>query len=280
MCLVCGMIGVRATQKEAIDLAHAHGFESVEANGNFLASLNDEQVAELRADMKVKHVVFGWAGLPVEFRREETAFTEGLKGLPRIAAGLKRAGVDRVGTYISPGSSAMTYLQNFKQHAWRLGEAAKVLKDHGARLGLEYVGTKTSRDRSKFPFIHTMAEMKELIAEIGTGNVGLVIDSWHWWQAGDTAADILALKSQDVIAVHFNDAPAGVAKESQLDNRRELPMATGVIEAGAFLNALNQIGYDGPVCAEPFNQALNALDNEPACAATIEALKKAFALIR
>jgi sugar phosphate isomerase/epimerase len=125
-----------------------------------------------------------------------------------------------------------------------------------------------------------MAEMKDLIAEIGTGNVGIVLDSWHWWQAGDTVEDILALQGDQIIQVHLNDAPTGVAKDAQLDNRRELPMATGVIDAGAFLSALNQIGYDGPVCAEPFSRSLNALGSDAACAATIEALKKAVALIR
>ena len=45
------------------------------------------------------------------------------------------------------------------------------------------------------------------------------------------------------------------------------------------MNALDRRGYAGPVRAEPFNRALNDLDNEPACAATIEALKKAVALM-
>jgi len=218
--------------------------------------------------------------LTVEFRRDETPFTETLKGLPKIAAGLQRAGVTRVGTWLTPGSGTLTYLQNFRQHARRLGEVAKVLKDHQIRLGLEYVATKTSRDPLKYPFVHTMAEMKDLIAEIGTGNVGIVLDSWHWWQAGDSVPDILTLKGDQIIQVHLNDAPAGIAKEAQLDNHRELPLATGVIDAGAFLTALNQIGYDGPVCAEPFSQSLKAMGAEPACAATIAALKKAAALIR
>ena len=42
--------------------------------------------------------------------------------------------------------SPATYLENFKLHARRLRAAAEVLKDHGQRLGLEYVGTKTSRE--------------------------------------------------------------------------------------------------------------------------------------
>ena len=64
-----------------------------------------------------------------------------------------------------------------------------------------------------------------------------------------------------------------------MDNRRELPCTTGIIDVDAFLNALNQIGYDGPVRAEPFNQAVNHMTRDEACAAAMAALKKAFALI-
>jgi sugar phosphate isomerase/epimerase len=203
-----------------------------------------------------------------------------LKKLPDIAAALAKAGADRVGTWLSPAHNSLTYLQHFRQCAQRLREVARVLRDHNVRLGLEYVGTITARSGRKHPFIHTLAETRELIAEIGTGNVGLVLDSWHWWQAGDNAGDIISLKNQDIVSVDLNDAPAGLAKEQQKDGQRELPCATGVIDMAAFLNALNQVGYDGPVRAEPFNKSLNDLDNEAACAATIQAMRKAFELIR
>jgi len=52
-----------------------------------------------------------------------------------------------------------------------------------------------------------------------------------------------------------------------------------IFDTAAFLKALNQIGYDGPVRAEPFNKVLNDLNNEEACAAAIAAMRKAFALI-
>jgi len=128
--------------------------------------------------------------------------------------------------------------------------------------------------------VHTMAEARELIADVGMGNVGLVLDTWHWWTAGDAVSDLLALTNDDVVSVDLNDAPKGIAKEQQKDNERELPVATGVIDVAAFLTALVTIGYDGPVRAEPFNKALNALDNDPACAATSAALHQAMGLIR
>lgn len=277
--LVCGMIGVQASQQQAIDLAHEHGFGSVEAMASYLAGLSSEQMAALKEEMRGKGVIFGASGLPVEFRQSEEQFTQGMRSLPKLAAGLERAGVTRVGTWLRPGDNDLTHLQNLKQHKRRLGEVARTLGDHGLKLGLEYVGTKTLRDRYRFEFVHTMAETKELLAEIGRENVGFVLDSWHWWNAEESAEDIRTLKGSDVVAVDLNDAPAGIPRERQMDNQRELPLATGVIPVKEFLSALKQIGYDGPVRAEPFNKALNELDNDQACAKTSEALHKAFALV-
>ncbi|MEW6303389.1 MAG: sugar phosphate isomerase/epimerase family protein [Verrucomicrobiota bacterium] len=279
--LVCGAIGVSAkTQAEVNVLAHKHGFESVEARGEELARLSDGELQAVLADLKAKGLVWGAASLPVDYRGDEAKFKEGMKGFPGVAKGLERAGVKRLGTWLTPSSDSLTYLANFRQTARRLREVASVLKDHGIRFGLEYVGTQKSLVGRKYPFIHTLAETQDLIAEIGTGNVGLVLDSWHWWTAGDTEADLLAVKNEQIVSVDLNDAPAGKPREEQIDNQRELPMATGVINVGAFLNAIHRIGYDGPVRAEPFNKALNALDNDAACAATITAMKKAFALIQ
>jgi sugar phosphate isomerase/epimerase len=279
LCLSPGAIGVTGNQMQTIDLAARHGFESIEPQGEYLASLSAEKLAEVLAAMKADGLVFGAAGLSVEFRQSEDKFAEGVKNLPALAAGLNRAGVKRVGTWLMPGHSSLSYVENFRQLARRLRSVAQVLQDHDIRLGMEYVGTKTIWTRQRYPFIHTLKEMRDLMAEIGTGNTGVVLDSWHWWQAEDTVAELLALNNEQVISVDLNDAPGGVAKDQQIDGRRELPCATGVIDVGAFLRALNQIGYDGPVRAEPFNKPLNDLGNEPACAATILSLKKAVALL-
>jgi sugar phosphate isomerase/epimerase len=277
--LVCGNLGVSANQREAIDLAARHGFESVGADGGYLTSMTDDQAAELKSVLRSQDLRFGAAGLPLEFRRDEERFRESLKTLPKFAAGLKRAGVSRVGTWLTPCDDHLTYVQNFHQHALRLREAGKVLTDYGLRLGLEYVGPKTSWASRRYPFIHTMAEMKELIVEINVSNVGFILDSWHWWNAGETAQDVLSLRASEVVAVDLNDAPKGIPKDQQVDGRRELPCATGVIDVGTFLNALNRIGYDGPVRAEPFNEAVRQMTKDDACEAASRSLKKAFALV-
>ncbi len=279
--LTPGSVGVSVkSQRELNELAHRHRFEAVEPRGEELAAMSREQLTEIMGDLKSKQLAWAAAGLPVDFRKDDRTFRDGLAKLPKIASALQRAGVERVGTWLSPSHGELTYTANFKQHVTRLREVAQVLKDHRLRLGLEYVGTQLLLVGKRYPFLHTMAETRELIAGIGTGNVGHVLDTWHWWTAGDTVADLRALTSADVVSVDINDAPKGVVKEQQRDNERELPVATGVIDLATFLNALHAIGYDGPVRAEPFNKALNALENEAACAAVSAAMHQAMGMIR
>lgn len=279
MDLVCGNLGVQADLPTAIALAHKHGFGSVAPDAGHLGRLTDAQLSDLTGDLKAKGLTWGAAGLPVDFRGDDQAFRAGMAKLPSFASALKRAGAARVGTWIRPGHDQLTYTANFRQHAQRLREAAAVLGDHGLRLGLEYVGPRTSWVSARYPFIHTLAETRELIAEIGRENVGLVLDSWHWYTAGETAVDLRGLFNRDVVACDLNDAPKSVPVDQQRDGVRELPCATGVIDLKAFLKALAAIGYDGPVRAEPFNATVRTLPVEEAVAATARAMRQAFALV-
>jgi sugar phosphate isomerase/epimerase len=277
--LVCGNLGVKATQREAIDLAQRHGFESVFPDAGELARLSEPELQDILADLKARRLVFGAAFLAVDFRKDDATFQRGLADLPTYARALRSAGVRRTGTWLPPTSDSLTYLQHFRQTARRLREVARVLAEHDIRLGLEYVGPRTSWTARRYPFLHTLAETRELIADIGLRNVGLVLDSWHWYHAGDGPADVTALRNEDVVAVDLNDAPASVPKEQQRDGARELPAATGVIDVAAFLRALAEIGYDGPVRAEPFNDAVRNMPREEAVAATARAMKNAFAVL-
>lgn len=277
--LSCGRIGVKANQEEAIDLAARHGFEAVVPNAGDLGKLSEAKLAELKAEMNEKNLVFSAGGMSVDFRKDKKKFEEGLKQLPGQAAILQKAGVTRVGTWLMPVSDQLTYVQNFRQHANRLRKIGKILADHDLRFGLEYVGPKTLWASKRYSFVHTMAGTKDLLAEIDVPSVGFVLDSWHWYTAHETGEDILSLSNDQIVAVDLNDAPSGIEIDDQIDSKRELPMATGVIDVATFLKSLNQIGYDGPVRAEPFNAALRKMPAEKAVATTAAAMKKAFALI-
>lgn len=278
--LSCGSIGVKADQRQAISYAARYGFQSVEVDSGFLASLDAKALGALVEEARAKGVKWGCAGLPVEFRRDDETFRAGLVSLPRRAAAIRAAGANRMGTWISPGSDTLTYAENMKVHASRLRQVASVLEDQDCRLGLEYVGPKTSRAERRHPFVHSMNGMRELIAAIGKPNVGFVLDSWHWYTAGETLSDIKTLKASDVVLIDLNDAPAGIAVDEQIDSKRALPCETGIIDVGGFLSTLNSIGCDAPARCEPFSARLRALPPEQALQETAAAMKKAFSLIR
>ena len=275
--LSCGALGIKASQQQAIDLAAKIGFDVVDADGRFLAGLPPSDLATLLDYAKSKKIGWAMAGLPVDFRRDDATFSDGMKAFPAYVEGLQRAGVRRVTTWLTPASAQLTYLENFHVHARRLGEVARVLGQYDIRLGIEYVGPKTAWASQKYPFIHNMAEMKELFAHMNQSNVGFVLDSWHWYTSGETKDDLLTLRGKDIVSVDLNDAPAGIPVDQQVDNRRELPAATGVIDIKAFLGSLEKIGYDGPVRAEPFNEAVRQMPPDEAASAALHSLKKAFA---
>ncbi len=271
-----GSIGIQADQGRSIELAAKYGFESVQPFGPQLLT---EGVTRYVEALKSNKLQWAAARLSVSLSADEEAFASGLAALPQEAKALQRAGVTRVGTAISSRSDTLTYLENFKQTSHRLRHVGSVLEDHGLRLGLEYLGTKRLWTARRHAFVHSMKECRQLIAEAGKSNIGVVIDSWHWWTARETADDILQLSNSDVVSADLNDAPAGIERELQYDNQRELPATTGMIDAKAFLGALLKIGYDGPIRCEPFNQKLDDMDDEQASETTAKAMKKAFALM-
>ena len=279
MSLNPGALGVQLSQIELLEAAHQYGFEAIVAYPDELMKMKEDQLTSLLRDMKSKNISWGSASLPAQFRKDETKFRDDLKLLPAKAEALSKVGASRMNTWIMPTHETLSYRENFKQHASRLREIGKVIGHFGIDLGLEYVGPKTLMARDRFAFIRTMKEAKELLQAIGLPNVKIQLDSFHWYCAGETVADILTLDKNDIVTVDLNDARAGFTADEQLDQKRELPLGSGVVDLKAFLGALVQIGYDGPVRAEPFNQVLRDMPDQEALKTTHTAMSKAFALL-
>jgi sugar phosphate isomerase/epimerase len=281
MCLHTGNIGVKANLQQQIDYAAKYGFEAVDPNINEVTALSDSAMSQMLDDLAAKKLVFGSLAQGVPVAQTEEQFATFIKGnLTTWAKTMQRAKMTRFCTWLSSSDSKLTYLQNFKLYTRRIGEVTTVLGDYGISFGMEYVGPKTGWTRGKYPFIHDMATMKELIAAVDKPNLGFLIDSWHWYNSSETPADILTLKNKDIVAVHINDAPKDVPLDQQNDGRREIPLATGVIDTAGFVNALNQVGYDGPIAAEPSNAELRKLPPEEALAKIADSMKRAMALIQ
>jgi len=274
-----GHIGVKANQLQAAEYASRFGFGGVNVHPDDLEKMTAEQRKEVLARMKEHGLQWGVSGLSVQFRTTDEEFRRTIAPLSGRAKVLAEVGARRVCTWILPGHDTLTYRKNFEQHRTRLGEVAGILGEQGLSLGLEFVGPKPSRDRNRFPFIHTIEEQLELNAAIGRNNVGILLDSYHWFTSGGSVSDIERLTGKQIIEVHVNDAQPGIPVDQLQDGKRALPCSTGVIALKGFVAALAKIGYDGPVTCEPFDRQLNDLDDESAVKQTAEALDRVFALL-
>ena len=273
ICLNPGAIGVKADQNQLLDMAIEAGFEAIIANSNEMMSWDSDAVKSYVSKMESNNISWGAAGLPMDFRKDEASFKEGLNALPKHAKALESCGVTRMNTWIMPTHETLPYIDNFKRHARRLKQVVNILGHHGITFGMEYVGPKTLMARDRYPFIHSMRETKQLIEAIDEKNVGFVLDSFHWFCAQETKADLLTLDKSDIVTVDLNDAVAGRNVYEQLDWERELPGSSGVIDLESFVDALRTIGYDGPVRAEPFNQELRDMEDKAAVDKTFAAMK-------
>jgi sugar phosphate isomerase/epimerase len=257
-----GTIGIRdLSLSDSIELARQTGFAGVDVSIREAASLADEHgVAYVRQLFVDADVLPGQWGLPVAWNREDQ-WKADLDQLPRLAALGRDLGCTRTSTWCPSWSDDRDYDQNLAWHAARFRAIAEVLAAYDCRLGIEFIGTKTFRAGHKHEFIYTLEGMMQLAEVIGTGNVGLLLDAWHLWVSGGDIDDLDQITADDVVTVHVNDAPSGVARDEQIDTIRRLPMETGVIDLPGFMRKLTEMGYDGPVTAEPFSERINDIDD-------------------
>lgn len=273
--LVPGAIGVKMPFAEAVRLAAKYGFQGI---GIGMGEIKELGLNEVRRLLREHHLLPALSGVPVNFRQDEATFERDLADLPAFCQMMADLGCTRLATWLMPWHETMPYEAHFAQLRERTARICEVLARYGLRYGLEFVGPETSRAGKPYPFIHDLASLLELIRAVGAENLGVLLDSWHWYTSGGTAADLAQLSDQLVVVVHVNDAPAGIPREQQLDQMRAMPGETGVIDIVTFLRALDRMGYSGPVVVEPFCAWLKELPPEEAVAATAKSLDKIWAL--
>lgn len=265
---------------EFVALAAASGFSGVEFNVNEAAQLVQQLsfagVADVFESHKVLPAVFG---LPVEWRKDEDTFQEGLAALPSLAKLAQDLDCTRCVTWVLPdgGIPAQEYAQTSLR---RFAAIAQVLNEQGVRFGLEFLGPAHFRANPDNVWFYDIPGALRVVDEVeklsGTQNVGLLVDAWHWYASGGTMMDVASIPVEQVIEVHINDAPT-IPRDQLVDNQRELPGATGAIDLVGFLQTLANIGVDGPVAVETFSAALDALPPQQAAALAGDATRKVFA---
>ncbi|MBI3911890.1 MAG: sugar phosphate isomerase/epimerase [Armatimonadetes bacterium] len=255
-----GAIGIRCAWIEGLDLAREAGYQGADLNLGEAQRIAQERGTDtVRALFASRGLQIGGWGLPVDWRSPAPQFYEQLGRLPALCQLAADLGCHRTLTIYPPASDNLTRQELFNLAVKRLRLVAEVLRDYGHRIGIEFIGPRTSRMNHKHGAIYSMDGLLALACAIGTGNVGLLFDVWHWYTCRSTLDDVRHLAAADVVYVHINDAPAGIDALDQMDLVRCLPGETGIIPNVELLRTLKAIGFDGPVTIEPFSQSLSEL---------------------
>lgn len=249
---------------------------SIQAVADVVAKEGFDAVAGIFEQHKVLPTAFG---LPVQWRKDEETYQRDLEQLPRLAKLAQDLDCTRCGTWILPdnGEPLEEYAVRSKK---RLAEIAQILTEQGIRLGLEFLGPKHFRPNPANAWFYNlhgvMQVIEELEDEYSLENLGILLDSFHWYTSGDSMMDLAAIPLEKIVHVHINDAPK-VPVEEQQDGARMLPGESGVIDLVGFLKTLGALGYDGPVAVETFSETLRAMKPEEAARCAGEAMTKIFA---
>jgi sugar phosphate isomerase/epimerase len=279
LALSAGRLGLSVDLQRLPVLAAQFGFAGVEPDsGSFFAAAADERGEFLH---RIRERALDWrlSALPgaLGTTSNDEQFELLLLEVRRRAPVLANAGVAAFSTWLAPANDEAPFGEVLELHRRRLDRLAPVLRAHGLRLALEYVGPLTWRKRRRHEFVHSLSGARRLIE--GTQHAesfGVLLDSFHWHTAHETPGDIRLLSPDEILGVDLNDAVAGRVTDEQVDLERELPGATGGIDLTGFLQALHAVGYTGPVFAEPFGKANDALPDEARAAHAHSALGRVF----
>jgi sugar phosphate isomerase/epimerase len=265
-------IGGEPPLLEYIALAEKYGFGGIEFNIDRVVQLAQETswntVRNAFEQYGVAPAVFG---LPVEWRKDDATFNDDLKNLSDYAKSAAEIGCTRTGTWLPPAIDG-SFDDFSRLISKRFYAVARVLADYNIRLALEFVGPDTCRvgptAMGPHPYIHTLGQTLDLIEilDVPGKNVGILLDSFHWYTSHSSIENLLMLTADQVVHVHINDAPDRPVNE-QKDFERLLP-GDGIINLKGFLQQLARIGYDGYVAVETFNKELSARGFEEAAQLT------------
>lgn len=124
-----------------------------------------------------------------------------------------------------------------------LTELCEIAARHDVTLAFEFLG---QTDCS----VPTLDLAAEIVREVGREDLGLVIDSFHFYAGGSTFEMIETLDPKLIRIFHINDAED--LPREQLEDRHRLLPGLGILPLGKLVSAFRRIGYDNVASVEIF----------------------------
>lgn len=124
-----------------------------------------------------------------------------------------------------------------------LDEMARVAERYDVALAFEFLGQPRCS-------VQTLEQASEIVGRVARSDVGLVIDSFHFYAGGSRLEAIDALDARKLFIFHINDAE-NIPREELEDRHRLLP-GLGILPLKEIASALRRINYDRVTSVEIF----------------------------
>jgi len=124
-----------------------------------------------------------------------------------------------------------------------LTELSAVAARQNVALAFEFLG---QTDCS----VQTLELADEIVRRVARPNVGLVIDSFHFYAGGSKVESILELDPERLFIFHINDAED--RPRDELEDRHRLLPGLGILPLEGIIKALRSISYDRVTSVEIF----------------------------
>jgi sugar phosphate isomerase/epimerase len=242
---------------ERVDAAMGGGYAGISLWGrDYWAArregLSDAEIRIVLADhgLSVAEIDPAWwwlpgaaeVSIPVEADTEEV-FRYGADELLRLAEAVGARSLNAVDVF---GGS------------WGIDDAVEAFAglcdraaEHGLLVHLEFLPWSRIPD---------LATAWEIVRRAGRANVGLAVDSWHWFRGGGDAAVLQAIPGDRIFGIQLSDGPRQPEAnliEATLHDRR-IP-GDGEFDLVALIEGLRSIRSPAPVGVEVFSDRLHAL---------------------
>lgn len=124
-----------------------------------------------------------------------------------------------------------------------LDELGRIAERYKVGLAFEFLGQPRCS-------VQTLEQASEIIRRLGRADVGLVIDSFHFYAGSSRIEAIDALDARNLFIFHINDAE-NLPREELEDRHRLLP-GLGILPLKEIVGALKRINYDRVTSVEIF----------------------------
>lgn len=154
--------------------------------------------------------------------------------------------------------------------------AVEAMRDGFARLAERALaaGTVVGLEPIVFSNVHDPATAKAIAGHVAGKGGGVTLDCWHFARLGLPPGELGELVGEAICGVEISNIgpePVGSLFEDTLDHRR-LP-DRGTYDVAAFLSAVADVGYRGPIGCEVLSVALRKQPLEQALQCAAEAAR-------